>query len=105
MNNPNSVLLEGRLSKEPGFIHNDGQRALCYLDVVSERQYKQGDGYIQTESGFRIETRDRLAETCAEYLHEGRGIRVVGRLKAEEGAFLIVAEHVEFKPVALKQPA
>ena len=58
-------------------------------------------------SYFDVTTWSRLAEVCGESLSEGRGVRVVGRLKQDrwtspEGQgrskVSIVAEHVEFKP-------
>jgi single-strand DNA-binding protein len=47
-----------------------------------------------------------LAKSCLSYLHKGRGVRVVGRLRQERWTdkdggnrerILVVAEHVEFK--------
>jgi single-strand DNA-binding protein len=58
-------------------------------------------------SFFDIEVWSKLADTCAENLRKGRGVRVVGRLKQDrwsdaEGKshsrIKIIGEHVEFKP-------
>jgi single-strand DNA-binding protein len=47
-----------------------------------------------------------LAENCSKYLHKGRGVRVVGRLRQDRWQddqentrerYIIVAEHVEFQ--------
>ena len=54
----------------------------------------------------------KLATVCAEHLHQGRGIRAVGRIKQERwedpdgnarSKVLIVAEHVEFPPLRTPQ--
>jgi single-strand DNA-binding protein len=54
-----------------------------------------------------VEVWSKLAETCAENLKKGRGVRVVGRLKQDrwsdaEGKnhsrIKIIGDHVEFKP-------
>ena len=55
---------------------------------------------------FDIRVFGKQAEACSEHLTEGRGVRIVGRLKQElvgddgdvRSNVFIIAEHVEFKP-------
>jgi single-strand DNA-binding protein len=56
---------------------------------------------------FEVETWSKLAESCYNLGHKGRGVRVVGRLKQDRwigtdgkprSRVTIVAEHVEFRP-------
>jgi len=56
---------------------------------------------------FDVESWAKLAESCHNTGHKGRGVRVVGRLKqnrwtSKEGKscfrITIVAEHIEFRP-------
>ena len=77
--------------------------------TYSYRFFKQNDELQKEVSYFDIESWAATAQTCGSTLTKGRGVRVVGRLKQdrwndENGApksrIKIVAEHVEFKPVA-----
>jgi single-strand DNA-binding protein len=105
MNQLNSVILEGNLTKEPDQSYTPKGSAVTHFPIASNRYFKQ-DGERQEEVGYYdIETWGRLAETCAEYLKKGRGVRVVGRLKQDRwqqngksrSKVVIVAEHVEFR--------
>lgn len=107
MNNLNSVLIEGNLTRDPELKYTPKGSAVCSFVLASNRYFKQ-DGETQKEVAFfDVTTWSRLAEVCGEYLKKGRGVRVVGRLKQDrwtspEGQgrskVTIVAEHVEFKP-------
>lgn len=106
MNNLNSIILEGNLTKDPVMDKTPKGTAVCHFTVASNRYYKS-DGDRQEEVGFfDVEVWSRLAETCSDYLTKGRGVRVVGRLKQDrwtnpEGEprsrIHIVGEHVEFR--------
>jgi single-stranded DNA-binding protein len=108
MNSLNSVLIEGILTEDPAPIG----KTQCVLHVRTKRSEKRDEiSYVQ-EDDFTILTNGKIAETCAEFLKEGRNIRIVGRLitaenvsrlygcgGSREGAFtFIMAEHVEIKP-------
>lgn len=111
MNNLNSVLIEGNLTRDPELKYTPKGSAVCSFVLASNRYFKQ-DGETQKEVAFfEVTTWSRLAEVCGEYLKKGRGVRVVGRLKQDrwtspEGQgrskISIVAEHVEFKPKVQK---
>lgn len=113
MNQLNSILIEGNLTKDPNFKETTKGTPLCTFAVASNRYYKQGSEMENEVSYFDIETWSKLADTCGKQLKKGRGVRVVGRLKQErwkgadgimKSAVKIVAEHVEFKP-EIKQKA
>ena len=107
MNNLNSIILEGNLTRDPVLDKTPRGIPFCRFTVASNRFYKS-EGERHEEVGFfEVETWSRLAETCGEYLTRGRGVRVVGRLKQDrwtndEGQprsrIRIVGEHVEFRP-------
>lgn len=108
MNSLNSILIEGNLTKDPELKATPKGTSVCSFSVASNRFYKQDQEYQKEVSFFDVETWAKLAESCAEYLEKGRGVRVVGRLKQDrwqdaEGnprsKVKIVAEHVEFKPI------
>ena len=112
MNSLNSILIEGNLTRDPELKSTPKGTSVCSFSVASNRFYKQDEEYQKEVSFFDVETWAKLAESCAEYLEKGRGVRVVGRLKQDrwqdqEGnprsKVKIVAEHVEFKPVFNKK--
>ena len=107
MNNLNSVLLEGNLTRDPELRYTAKGTAVCRFAIACNRSYKQDDQRQEEVSYFDVTTWSRLAEICAEYLVKGRGVRVVGRLKQDRweddsgnrrSRIEVIAEHVEFKP-------
>ena len=107
MNDLNSVLLEGKLTRDPDLSVTDKGTPVCTLVVVSNRSYKIDELQQKDVSCFEIQVSGKLATMCGYYLKKGRGVRVVGRLKQDRGLdidgneslhVLIVAEHVEFQP-------
>lgn len=109
MNNLNSILIEGNLVRDPVLRSTPNGTPVCLFSVATNRFFKQNDELQKEVSYFDIESWAATAQTCGSTLTKGRGVRVVGRLKQdrwndENGApksrIKIVAEHVEFKPVA-----
>ena len=108
MSNLNSVLVEGVVTTDP--LPAPGGDS-CVFQILSERRCAKpgGKGAGPEKSVFVIEVLGNLnlAEACLKYGKEGRGVRVVGRLKESFGTcecgrehptFAVVAEHVEFRP-------
>jgi single stranded DNA-binding protein (ssb) len=111
MNSLNSILLEGNLVRDPESKTLATGSQVCNFTVASDRFYRQNDDTEKEVSYFDVEAWSRLGTACSQNLKKGRGVRVVGRLKQDrwtdgEGKLrsrvMIVAEHVEFKPI--KQP-
>ncbi len=109
MNNLNSIILEGNLTKDPELKQTPRGTPVCHFTVASNRFYKTEEERREEVSFFEVEVWSRLAETCGEYLSKGRGVRVVGRLKQDRWAATdgslrsrihIVGEHVEFQSKA-----
>jgi single-strand DNA-binding protein len=107
MNNLNSILIEGNLTRDPEFRETAKGTALCTFSIASNRFFKQGEETEKEVSYFDVQTWAKLAESCRNLGHKGRGVRVVGRLKQERwngndgkahSKVSIVAEHVEFRP-------
>ena len=114
MNSLNSILLEGNLVRDPEQKTLPSGSAVCEFAVASDRFYKQNDALEKEVSYFDVEAWSRLGAACSQNLKKGRGVRVVGRLKQDrwtdpEGKqrskVIIVAEHVEFKPMKQPSPA
>ncbi|MDR1178790.1 MAG: single-stranded DNA-binding protein [Spirochaetaceae bacterium] len=107
MNNLNSILIEGNLVKDPTFRVTARGTPLCTFTLASNRYYRQ-EAELEKEVGFfDVETWSKLAESCNNLGHKGRGVRVVGRLKQDRwtgtdgrahSRVSIVAEHVEWRP-------
>ena len=108
----NSILLEGNLVRDPESKTLSTGTQVCNFTVASDRFYRQNDVSEKEVSYFDVEAWAKLGIACAQNLTKGRGVRVVGRLKQDrwtdgEGKtrsrVMIVAEHVEFKPI--RQPS
>ncbi len=107
MNQLNSLIIEGNVTREPEFKETANGHKICNIPVAVNRFYKNTDGEgVNEVSFFNIETFGKMAESCQKNCDKGRGIRVVGRLKQSrwtnsEGKtasrISIIAEHVEFK--------
>ena len=99
MNALNSILIEGNVVANPEKRETPRGTTVCDFKIASSRFYRQDETTEEEKSIFDIELWAKLAESCAEHCTEGRGVRVVGRLKqCEDGRIKVVAEHVEFKP-------
>jgi len=107
MNNLNTVLIEGQLTRDPFLTASAAQTVMCKMSLANNRYYLNKDGkWKQDPSYFSVYVFGSVAETCLRVLKKGRGIRVVGRLKQyswpEAGItrekVAILAEHIEFQP-------
>lgn len=105
MNNLNSVLLEGTCVSKPVVDTLEGSgKAICSFEIESVRNEQ---GCQREVSLFEIEAQGRLALTIGQTITEGRGMRIVGRMKQvrlkddagqDKSRILVIAEHVEVKP-------
>jgi len=112
MNNLNSILIEGNLTRDPQTRTIPNGMPVCTFSIASNRFYKKGESFEKEVSFFDIECWSKLAEKCASQGCKGKGVRIVGRLKQERwmdaeskqrSRAVIVAEHVEFRPNFRKQ--
>jgi single-strand DNA-binding protein len=112
MNNLNSILIEGTLTKDAVARNTPKGTTVCNLTLASNRYFKQETGFEKEVSFFDVEAWARLAESCLGKGKKGRGARVVGRLKQERwngpdgkarSRVVIVAEHIEFRPEFKKE--
>ena len=105
MNNLNSVLIEGELKTDVAV--DTSEPKVVMFTIASKQSYKSNEGNAEEVNYLDIEATGKLAKYCLDKAHQGRWVRVVGRLKQErwndaEGKehskVSIVAEHVEFRP-------
>ena len=108
MNNLNSVLLEGNLVRDPERVElGENASEMTKFSIAVNRFFRNAKAEAVEEVMFiTVQAWGTLAKNCLDYLHKGRKVRVVGRLRQErwsdkEGAnherIIVVAEHVEFK--------
>jgi single-strand DNA-binding protein len=109
MNNLNSILVEGNLVRDAEYRTTAKGKPLCTFSIASNRYDKHDDELAKEVSYFDVQCWQKMAETCQQFGHKGRGVRVVGRLKQDrwndaEGKahakITIVAGHIEFRPEA-----
>ncbi len=117
MNNLNTVLIEGQLTRDPDLGNAPAQVQMCRLSLANNRYYKgKEDKWVQDASYFTVFVYGKVATSCLTYLKKGRGVRIVGRLKQltwqVKGMYsekiIILAEHIEFQPAkkaeAMEEP-
>jgi single-strand DNA-binding protein len=109
MNNLNSTLIEGVLERDAEYRTTPQGTSVCSFVIESKQFYKkEGDDEFKQESSFfTVETWGKLADAVRDCGKNGRGCRVVGRLRQyrwqspggeTQSKVTIVAEHVEFRP-------
>jgi single-strand DNA-binding protein len=108
MNNLNSIVIEGSLLGNPSFKLTPKGTPVCAFSIESNRYHRDDeDNLLEEVNVFNVESWLKLAEACRDLGHNGRGVRVVGRLKEDHWAgsdgkpyskVVIVAEHIEFRP-------
>ncbi len=98
MNNLNSLILEGTLTKDVVLSDNTAQSTIAVT-----RYYRNASGEtVEDISRFDVIAYGNLAGIFAEHGHEGRGVRLVGRLTQQNDSICVIAEHIEFRPEVIK---
>ena len=81
MSDLNSVVLVGRLVRDPELRYTPQGAPVGEFTLASNRRFTKKDGEKVEEVSFiDVVVWNRLAETCAEYLKKGRQIVVLGQL-------------------------
>lgn len=78
----NSVVLIGRLTRDPELRYTQSQMAICTFTLAVDRPYsKNRQDNAQTADFIRITVFDRQAENCNQYLAKGSQVAVQGRIQ------------------------
>jgi len=114
MNQLNSVIVEGNVTKQPVLKEPVPGFKVADFTIGVNRYYKDKNGEGKEEVSFvPVQVMNKMAEYAVEKCVKGRGVRVVGRLKQDrwknsedkwESRMMIVAEHMEYKPKAPGDP-
>ena len=101
----NRVQLIGRLGKEPESKYSPTGKLVTDFSVAISQRWKSQEGEAREHTEWvHVETWERLAETCQEYLGKGSPVYVEGRLKThryEDNGEIkyftkVVAQNVQF---------
>ena len=99
----NSVVLIGRLTRDPELNYNQNQMPICRVTLAVDRPRRQNAE--QAADFIRVTVFDKQAENCSRYLSKGRQVAVHGRIqtgsyKNRDGQTVyttdVVADRVEF---------
>ena len=81
----NRLLLAGRLTRDPDRRYGADGTAVTRFDLAFHRRFRTRAGQVGESTGFvTINTYQRLAEVCGEYLKKGSAVLVEGRLQQRE---------------------
>lgn len=80
----NSVVIAGRLTRDPELKYISSGRAVCRVSIANTRYYKDKNGERREDTSFIDATVwDKYAEYVGEKLKKGRPVIVEGRLKSD----------------------
>jgi single-strand DNA-binding protein len=81
----NRLTLAGRLTRDPDRRYGADGTAVTRFDIAFHRRFRTRNGQVGESTGFvTINTYQRLAEVCGEYLKKGSPVLVEGRLQQRE---------------------
>jgi single-strand DNA-binding protein len=82
MANFNSVVIVGRLTRDPELRYVPSGAPVCSFSVATSRRYTKQDGQKEEETVFLdVDVWRRMAEICAQFLKKGREVLVMGSLR------------------------
>jgi len=78
----NSVILTGRLTRDPELKYTPSGKARCVFRIASNHSYKDASGTLKEDPAFvRVVCWDGVAESTANHRAKGDGVAVAGRLR------------------------
>lgn len=80
MDDTNSVLLIGRLTRDAELKYLSSGTAVCKFAIASNRSKKQGDSYVDEVSYFDIVLWGKSGEALNQYLVKGKQVAITGNL-------------------------
>ena len=103
----NSVVMVGRLVREPELKYVANGAPVCRFRIAASRKFTKSDGQKSEDTTFvDVDTWRRLAEICKQFLHKGKEVLIMGSLKLDEwidsktqqrrSKIKIIAQNVQF---------
>ncbi|MFN3483951.1 MAG: single-stranded DNA-binding protein [Planctomycetota bacterium] len=107
MANFNSVVVVGRLTRDPELRYTPSGAPVCSFSIATSRRYvKEDGGRAEATTFLDVDVWRRMAEICKQFLRKGREVLVLGSLrqsrwkdpKTQESRskIRIVAQQVQF---------
>ena len=115
MNDLNSILLEGNLTRDAEIKYLNSGTPVLNFSIASNRYYKKegATDWTQDVSYFDCVVFGKAVEYCKDKALKGRGVRIIGQIKQDrytdkdnnpKSKVKIIAERVEFKPPRQNAP-
>lgn len=80
----NSVVLLGRLARDPELRYAPSGAPVCTFSIATNHRYTKSDGQKAESVTFvDVDAWRRLAELCSQFLKKGRQVLVSGTLKQD----------------------
>ena len=79
----NLSLVEGRLTRDPDLFYTKNGNGVCKFDIAVNDNFKAGEKEINEVSFISVNTWNKIADACAQYLKKGSKVRIKGRLKQD----------------------
>ena len=76
----NSIIIHGRLTRDPETKFYDGDKSICKISVAVDRSFKDKDGNSVTDF-FNCTCFGKRAETIDKYFKKGDGISMQGEMQ------------------------
>lgn len=109
----NSVLLEGRLVKDPILKEFSNQSMICNFSIANNFSFKMKDGKYKSDATFiDIKVWGRSGQLCNQYLKKGSIVRLRGRITQDrwedesgykKSRIFVTAGHVEFRQTTVEK--
>lgn len=78
----NSVVIVGRLTRDPELKYAPSGAPVCSFGLATSRRFTKEDGQKGEDTTFLdVDVWKRLAEICAQFLKKGREVLVMGTLR------------------------
>jgi len=77
-----SVVIVGRLTRDPQLRYAPNGAPVCSLSVATSRRFSREDGQRAEQTTFvDVDVWRRMAEICAQFLKKGREVLILGSLR------------------------
>jgi len=96
MDDLNSVLIEGKLTKDAE-LSNENGLTVCKFTLSSNRYIEKDKSIDKIVTFVTVKALSNNSEKNFYKAHKGMGIRVVGRLIQDNNLIIVEAKHVEFR--------
>lgn len=77
-----SVVIVGRLTRDPQLRYAPNGAPVCSLSVATSRRFRrEGGERAETTTFIDVDVWRRMAEICAQFLKKGREVLILGSLR------------------------